>query len=71
MNKFMTGCLALSAIALLVTFFAWVLSPSLPTVTLSAKEWHCIESVPDGLNATCIQYTRMGKPKLTPALRAD
>ena len=59
MNKFITVCLALSALALITMFFAWVFSPTMPTVNLSAKEWMCVESVPKGLNAECTVYNRV------------
>ena len=58
MNRFITACLAISGLALIVSFFSWVLAPTLPTVQLSAKEWMCVESAPNGLNAICTMYTR-------------
>ena len=58
MNRFILACTALSALALLVSFFSWVLKPAIPTVTLTAKEWMCVESAPNGLQAQCTMYTR-------------
>lgn len=61
MNRFITLCACASALAMLLIFLSWLLKPSSPTVTLSAAEWMCVDTAPNGLNAECIQYTR--KPK--------
>ena len=58
MNKFITICGTLSALALIALFFNWLFKPSTPTVILTASEWMCVESVPKGLNAECTVYNR-------------
>lgn len=55
MNRFITLCAIASALAILAIIF----SPSTPTVSLSAKEWMCVESAPSGLNSICTMYTRV------------
>ena len=64
MNKFITVCLALSALALITMFFAWLLKPTPATVVLSSEEWMCVESVPKGLNAECTVYNRVATKKV-------
>lgn len=59
MNRFITLCAIASGVALLLIFFSWIFSPSIPTVSLSAKEWMCVESAPHGLTAECTMYTRV------------
>ena len=64
MNKFITVCFALSALALITMFFSWLLKPSVPVVSLSANEWMCVESAPHGLTAQCTMYTRVPTKKV-------
>ena len=64
MNKFITVCFALSALALITMFFNWVFKPSVATVVLSSSEWMCVESVPKGLNAECTVYNRVATKKV-------
>ena len=61
MNRFITICLTLSALALITMFFSWLLKPTPETVVLSSDEWMCVESVPKGLNAECTVYNRVPK----------
>jgi len=60
-NRFILVCLTLSGIALIVTILSWLTKPSTPTVQLSAKDWMCVESAPNGLQAECTMYTRAVK----------
>ena len=64
MNKFITICLSLSFLSLLVMFTQWVTKPSPATVVLSSEEWMCVESVPKGLNAECTVYNRVATKKV-------
>lgn len=59
MNKFIVTCAIVSGASLFLATLAWIFSPSLPTVQLSAKEWMCVESVPKGLTAECTVYNRV------------
>lgn len=59
MNRFITLCAGASALAMLAILLSWIFSPSTPTVSLSAKEWMCVESAPSGLNSICTMYTRV------------
>lgn len=64
MNKFITICMAVSALALITMFFSWLLKPTASTVVLSSTEWMCVESVPKGLNAECTVYNRVATKKV-------
>ena len=64
MNKFITVCFGLSALALITMFFNWVFKPSVATVVLSSSEWMCVESAPHGLTAQCTMYTRVATKKV-------
>jgi hypothetical protein len=61
MNRFVVLSGIASALAMLVILVAWVFTPATPTVTLSARDWMCVESAPHGLTAQCTMYVRAPK----------
>lgn len=61
MNRFVVLSGIASALAMLVIILAWTFTPAPATVTLSARDWMCVESAPSGLNSICTMYTRAPK----------
>lgn len=64
MNRFVVLSGIASGLAMLVIIFSKVFTPAPETVTLSAKEWMCVESAPHGLNSICTMYTRVPAKKV-------
>ena len=61
MNRFVVLSGIASGVAMFVIVTSWVFTPASPTVTLSARDWMCVESAPHGLNSICTMYVRAPK----------